>query len=531
MKYLKYTLVLGLLFPSLIVSAQELPNTVSCFDYYHFGSVQVSLGNANPIVHPNDSVLFTGVIKNNNSYPVVDIAVYAKIFRKQDNEDFRHINGDYLVDQFYVVKNVSIDANKSNNLKFNWSAPSSMVSGDYNIAFYIVSADRFNLGGLSFTDDIVGTREFFTVENVERAIPPVEWDKNAIQLNNKKYSFAKPIPKIAKNDIATISGPIINPTNQTQKVMVTWTTYNWDGLRNENRIGISSMEIILKPEERRIISYEVPSPVGPVTYVIGNVSAYGGHSIIDVRFAHKDYTQARINFPAVTKFPLEKGDRLDMFSCFSSASPDTIKNGVLQLSLLDEKGVLLESAEYQGDITGNMMGFKKSIISPKKLYKGTLKAQILVDGKVVDNVSMEYDCEKIDKTLCIVPDNRIIYAIVGFIIVMMSGAGIFWGRRRYLIKCVAQDKDALVENSIKGGNKDLNQITTALDNPLPSKGSHGSSIMWVSGTPEALSNDGQTIVRPGVGLPNVSVVLTANITKGTIKDTKTFTLTVLAETK
>ncbi|MFZ3011410.1 MAG: immunoglobulin-like domain-containing protein [Minisyncoccia bacterium] len=96
---------------------------------------------------------------------------------------------------------------------------------------------------------------------------------------------------------------------------------------------------------------------------------------------------------------------------------------------------------------------------------------------------------------------------------------------------VATDKAALVDSLIQGANADLSNITTTLTSPLPALGTiNGSTITWASNTPSVVSNDGQTVVRPAFGNANATVILTATITKGVVTDTKTFTLTVLAET-
>ena len=95
---------------------------------------------------------------------------------------------------------------------------------------------------------------------------------------------------------------------------------------------------------------------------------------------------------------------------------------------------------------------------------------------------------------------------------------------------VASDKLLLINDSIKGSNPDLSNITTPLTNPLPSSGSNGSTITWISSNPSVISNDGQTITRPAFGDGNATINLTATITKGEVIDTKIFTLIVLADT-
>ncbi len=95
------------------------------------------------------------------------------------------------------------------------------------------------------------------------------------------------------------------------------------------------------------------------------------------------------------------------------------------------------------------------------------------------------------------------------------------------VDLVAEDKEALVANSIKGENIDLSNITVALTNPLPSIGDNGSAITWSSSNPNIVSHDGQTINRPLFANGDATVTLTATLTKGEASDTKEFELIVL----
>lgn len=95
------------------------------------------------------------------------------------------------------------------------------------------------------------------------------------------------------------------------------------------------------------------------------------------------------------------------------------------------------------------------------------------------------------------------------------------------IALLASDKTALTDNSIKGSNVDVSNITSTLTNPLPASGANGSTITWTSSNPAVVSNDGQTINRPAFVASNATITLTATLTKGVVTDTKVFTLTVL----
>jgi gliding motility-associated-like protein len=92
------------------------------------------------------------------------------------------------------------------------------------------------------------------------------------------------------------------------------------------------------------------------------------------------------------------------------------------------------------------------------------------------------------------------------------------------VALVNLDKTALTDELIKGANADLSSITTAIS--LPSIGSKGSVITWVSSNPSVISKDGKIINRPLFGSGDVTLTLTATLTKGLITETKTFTITV-----
>lgn len=95
------------------------------------------------------------------------------------------------------------------------------------------------------------------------------------------------------------------------------------------------------------------------------------------------------------------------------------------------------------------------------------------------------------------------------------------------IALVAADKEALVADTIKGDNPDLDNIIQALTNPLPSSGLNGSAITWASDNPDVVSSDGQTIIQPAFTSGDATVIMTATISKGAQVATKAFTLTVL----
>ena len=91
-------------------------------------------------------------------------------------------------------------------------------------------------------------------------------------------------------------------------------------------------------------------------------------------------------------------------------------------------------------------------------------------------------------------------------------------------ECVAQDKANLAV--IYAGSDSASRVTRKIT--LPAAGSSGTTITWQSGNNDVIAIDG-TVTRPPYTGSNTTVMLTATITKGSVSDTKIFTMTVAKE--
>ncbi len=91
------------------------------------------------------------------------------------------------------------------------------------------------------------------------------------------------------------------------------------------------------------------------------------------------------------------------------------------------------------------------------------------------------------------------------------------------IESIAADKTALgIEYN---GSDSADGVT--LDVILTESGSNGTTISWSSSNTDIITNDG-TVIRPYLSLGNISVILTATITKGNESDTVEIPLLVIS---
>ena len=377
----------------------DTPGAINCFDHYKFGSVQVDVSPTLSSTVSGATLGFTGTVKNDNDYPIVAGEVYAKIFLKKNQDDaLTHQNGYALVDQFVVKDDLSLKAKGEQELSFTWKVPNAAEAGDYQIAFYYNSAKRYNLLGLSFTDDVTGNTADFSVKgNIGTA---VAFDKNVVTLNKNIYRFAAFPPHFTKDEPVTAEVKLVNPKDKDVAVAVTWKLYAWDGLREEARQDIKQEVILLKAKEVKTLAYVAKPINASVSYLVAEVKDRDTKSLLDIRFVRDGIEETRINFPSIETYPLKAGEVAKLFSCVHSTNQPVVKENTLSLILRDESGKVIHHYQYQGDVTGEMMGLADTFTPDKTYANFTLTATLERGGQLMEEVVQKYDCEKIDASLC-----------------------------------------------------------------------------------------------------------------------------------
>ncbi|NQV88647.1 MAG: hypothetical protein HQ402_03800, partial [Parcubacteria group bacterium] len=351
------------------------PNTLTvteCFDYYSFGSVVVNLSSSLDKTVSGTSLDLKGTIENKNNYPIVDGALYVKVFKKDISIE-KNPNGPAVVDQFFVKDNINLSANGKQSIEFTWKIPAYTTTGNYRIATYFVSAKKFNLLGLSFTNDIIGNTFDFSIKGENPTLTYL--DKETVTVNGSPFYFAAFPPQVSEGDV-TVKANLVNKTDKTAFIPLYWKVYSWDGLQDSNIIDTNNEIIEVKAGETKPVTLTIKDSTHSVYYITAEANDRDTKSILDIRFVRPDVDQIRINFPAVTTFPLTKGEQTTLFSCLHSVTSDIVSDGTLFLSIKDTSGKEIYKSTYQGDITGAMMGVKEDFTPTKTYDKFTVSARL-----------------------------------------------------------------------------------------------------------------------------------------------------------
>jgi IPT/TIG domain len=367
-----------------------------CAEYYHFNGVKSDIRPTLLRAMAGGDVNFVGNVLNTNAYPIVSGKLYVKIFRDRALKDN---NGPDVLDSFAVMDGVSIKAGGSIPVKFKWKVPAYALGGDYKLATYFITSDKFNQAGLSFTDDVVGGLSFFKV--LGQQDKGVFMKKDGVKVNNIDYSFAAYPPVVNPTQPVSITVPVTNTTTGRIAVKVDFNVYKWDSQSTENLIDTSSKVAVVEPGKTIYMPMVITDNKSSVYYTEVVLNYMDSKSILGVRFVRDGVAMPRINFPSINSYPLISGQKNKIFACFHNASNiNTPVDGKLRIEILTTNNNTIATYEYDGKIMGEMSAVMQDF-TPSSTYKDfRIHASLFQGSDLVDEVYIPYTCKEIDPTKC-----------------------------------------------------------------------------------------------------------------------------------
>jgi hypothetical protein len=381
-----------------VAASGEKAGNIACFDYYKFGSVQADLQTNLAETVPGTTLGFTGSVVNDNGYPLVDGKLTAKIFRRSE-VTFKEGNGNELVDQIVIAENLNLAAKGQKDASFEWKVPVNARGGEYYAAYFFVTSGRYNLLGLSFTDDVVGNQAPFKVKN-DQDPKTAFFLKNGATLNDQAHRFAAFPLHFKSEETVTAKVTLQNPSDQVKTLPVQWNQYGWDSQREENRQNTKTELITLKPNETKELSYQALPTASSVVFLTVTTQDGDSKSLLNIRYVRDGVEETRINFPSLTSFPIKEGQEQTLFACAHSTNSPLVKDNILLLTLKDREGKVITQYRYEGDIPGSMSGFGDKFTAEKDYDYVKLEASLFRGGSEMEKVEVVYDCQTIDAALC-----------------------------------------------------------------------------------------------------------------------------------
>lgn len=380
----------------------------SCFDYYEFGSIAVNLSSDFDSYDGGNTAIITGSIKNNNPYPVVGLDIKARLVK--DIPEPQPFRSDIMVlDEFNIADNITLDTGASYDVSYSYLLPLNAPSGQYQIYFYAVEQKRFNLSGLSFTNDIVASRIHFDVNGTTP--DHVYLDQTQIMVGDEPHDVMAFMTHHDKNIPIPVTIPLYNSSSEDKQMNITYNLYSWDAANQANKID-TRMEQVTVPSRKDIpLSYTIPNPNIPVYYLNiiaeptnpkGDTSVFDEKSISNIRLVVDNTSQTRLNFVGVNQYPLKAGTEATLVTCFHNTNRlENPENSKIETVLYTTNHKELARLEFNGktgpDITGMIQKFTPSKDISEFIVESTLYDE---KGNIVDKVEKKYSCKDINQNSC-----------------------------------------------------------------------------------------------------------------------------------
>lgn len=368
-----------------------------CSDYYRLTNLKIDI-QPRLINSINGSVAnFSGTIENTNKYPIVDGRFYVKIIKENNGKNNPSGGTLEVVDEYIVKENINIKPQGKISVNFDWKTPTFIMSGNYKVLTYFVSNNKFNIAGLSFTDNVAGDITSFKIKG--EISGGVFFKRDAVKVGDALY-----VPgsvSIQKSDAPIkISLPIINTTKERQIVKVETNIYKLDKQAKENKI--ETLESILVIDAGKTVSSQVTlKDLNSSLYLVESIVKYKDvKSILNVRVGRDGLEMPKVNFSSVLNYPIKSGKN-SLFSCFQNISnSEKPIDGKMKMEILTDKDELIAAYEYDGKISNKPQAIVQDFNSKKEYKDYKIHTYMMSSGKIVDEIYSVYKCEAIDPENC-----------------------------------------------------------------------------------------------------------------------------------
>lgn len=401
------------LFP-FYISAKSVveEKTPSCFDYYKFQSVNIDLHPDKQLYRVGEQIKFSGSLLNKNNYPLVGGMLVLRLSRLRPTK----LTGPDIITEWKAKKNINLTAGEKQVVDLTYQTPSGLPTGTYILSSYFLINDKFNISGLSFTDDIYGGAVEFNVGG--KGESALYFDRDGVEINGKNYRiFGLPADIFdEKTQAVDVSVPLTNDHNQLVSGKINYYLYAWDGVAEENLLRVWSEDFSLKSKETQKIQSFLDISSRPVYFLKMIVETPEESSEIHVRIIKSGF-RPRLNDLGITSFPLKKGEKASIFACYHNTSENGLGKGNLILELKNDKGKIISQVNYEGEITGRIGVLAKDISNLGNFSKLSVSAKLYDNtNRLVDEEEIKYDCAAFSQSLC--PKFKINWYVLG------AGAGL-----------------------------------------------------------------------------------------------------------
>ena len=379
----------------------RLGEVAQCFDYYTFGSLKVDMTSDRGSYETADPVILRGQVSNDNPYPLTGVDILARIVK-----DIPNANNQadiQTIDEMVVAENLTFKAGQTKDIDASYMLSSQAPQGEYRVFFYVTQKQRFNLSGLSFTDDVIASSLGFQVTGAVGE--GIYLDQTRTKVGGQEHINMGFVTQHSSDTPVEVEIPLINTSSETKTINVSYSVYKWDSLQEENLLEKREEEVQLAGNSEQVLSRTIEDASYPVYYLKIEASEGGrtepmrNRTISNIRLAFQDQSETRLNFVGLSKYT--PGQAATVVTCFHNTNEGVDSDITIQTRMSNDKGFDALVSEFQGDVPSAISAISSNIPARQISNNVTLTSSILdSQGRVIDTVSIDYKCNDIDPSLC-----------------------------------------------------------------------------------------------------------------------------------
>lgn len=381
---------------------------VACSDYYMLGSLHIDLTQNYSTYNAGDPIVLTGSLKNTNAYPLIGVDIKARLVK--DIPEANVLRSEIIIlEDINIAQNLTIEAGEEYPISYSHLLPLNAPSGDYQMYFYAVEQDRYNLSGLSFTNDITGSQIAFTVNGAPS--DHIYLDQTQITVGDQEHNVMGRMTQHTSGSAIPVSIPLYNPETTSKQMTVTYNLYSWDSSHSKNLITTQTEQVTVEPLSEKMLTYTLTQPSHPVYYLsieasptdkIKDSSVFRETTHAHIRFAIKDISSPRLVFSTVTTYPLMQGSESSIVTCFQGMHEGEEPYAKIETTLKDMNGKILAQSLYEGLVPSWGTAIKQTLSPRTDTFDFILSTTVYDDkGNLIDQVDKVYtECGDADVEFC-----------------------------------------------------------------------------------------------------------------------------------
>lgn len=330
----------------LIAQTSELEQ---CQKYYQFGEVKVNLNTKKTSYNPGEKIELLGTIVNENSFPLLNITVFAQL--KRINEETLEENGHFLVDRFTLTQDLNFLPKETKELSFAFDAKNNYPQGQYQLQYSVFSKEGFYYSGRLFLEEDFAGVTNFQITNSQ--VPLIYFDVNSLSLAGVSQRIRDYIPVFGKGENPLVEVKLQDTRSEKSDLLGIYKWYAWDDSFEENLVKTGRIHFFANQPSIFKTVFDLTEPGAYVLYLELNDPTRSAFKFRIARRGEKAYN-LRMNDLGITNYPADPAkDRV--FVCFHSPAEENAPLTKVGLSLFDAQGQILETKSIEDSFTDEVM--------------------------------------------------------------------------------------------------------------------------------------------------------------------------------